>query len=79
MCERYKFSSRNESEMIRHIWENIEARNIEVKAGVVNPGDVAVVITSNRKLEHQVFGTKWGYGRSNGNLYLIPGVAPKYN
>ena len=68
MCGRYTFSAKSDSDMIRQVQESLEARNIEVKTGVVNPGDVAAVIASNRRLEPQVFGMKWGYGLSNGKL-----------
>ena len=68
MCGRYTFSAKSDSEMIQRVQESLEARNIEVKTGVVNPGDVAAVIASNRRLEPQVFGMKWGYSLSNGEL-----------
>ena len=68
MCGRYTFSAKSDSEMIRQVQESLGARNIEVKTGVVNPGDVAAVIASNRRLEPQVFGMKWGYSLSNGKL-----------
>ena len=68
MCGRYTFSAKSDSEMIRQVQESLEARDIEVKTGVVNPGDVAAVIANNRRLEPQVFGMKWGYGLSNGKL-----------
>ena len=68
MCGRYTFSVESDSKMIRQVQRSLEARNIEVKTGVVNPGDVAAVIASNRQLEPQVFGMKWGYGLPNGKL-----------
>ena len=68
MCGRYTFSSESDSEMIRQVQESLEARNIEARTGIVNPGDVAAVIASNRRLEPQAFGMKWGYGLSNGKL-----------
>lgn len=68
MCGRYTFSAKSDSDMIRQVQESLEARNIEVKTGVVNPGDVAAVIASNRRLEPQAFGMKWGYTLSSGKL-----------
>ena len=50
------------------VLENLQKRQIEVKTGEVNPGDIAAVIASNRKLEPQVFGMKWGYKLPDGKL-----------
>ena len=47
--------------MVQKVLENLQTRQIEVKTGEVNPGDVAAVIASNRKLEPQAFGMKWCY------------------
>ena len=68
MCGRYNFSKESSSEMIQAVLENLQSRQIEVKTGEVNPGDVAAVIASNRKLEPQAFGMKWGYKLPNGKL-----------
>ena len=61
MCGRYNFSKESSSEMVQAVLENLQSRQIEVKTGEVFPGDVAAVIASNRKLEPQAFGMKWGY------------------
>lgn len=68
MCGRYNFSKDSNSPMVKAVLENLQSRQIEVKTGEVNPGDVAAVIASNRKLEPQVFGMKWGYQLPNGKL-----------
>lgn len=54
--------------MVQAVLENLQNRQIEVKTGEVNPGDVAAVIASNRKLEPQAFGMKWGYKLPDGKL-----------
>ena len=68
MCGRYTFSSDSSSEMIQKVLEQLEAQNMKVKNGEVNPGDVAAVIACNRKLNPYVFGMKWGYTLSGGKL-----------
>ena len=60
MCGRYNFSKESSSEMVQAVLENLVSRQIEVKTGEVFPGDGAAVIASNRKLEPQAFGMKWG-------------------
>lgn len=54
--------------MVQAVLENLQSRQIEVKTGEVFPGDVAAVIASNRKLEPQTFGMKWGYQLPDGKL-----------
>jgi putative SOS response-associated peptidase YedK len=54
--------------MVQKVLENLHDRQIEVKTGEVNPGDVAAVIASNRKLAPQAFGMKWGYKLPDGKL-----------
>ena len=62
MCGRYNFSNDSSSEMVQAVLQNLQERQIEVKTGEVFPGgDIAAVIASNRKLEPQAFGMKWGY------------------
>ena len=68
MCGRYNFSKNSSSPMVQKVIENLQSRQIEVKTGDVNPGDVAAVIASNRKLEPQAFGMKWGYKLPDGKL-----------
>lgn len=68
MCGRYNFSKNSSSPMVQKVLENLQSRQIEVKTGDVNPGDVAAVIASNRKLEPQAFGMKWGYKLPDGKL-----------
>ena len=68
MCGRYNFSKNSSSPMVQKVLENLQSRQIEVKTGEVNPGDVAAVIASNRKLEPQAFGMKWGYKLPDGKL-----------
>ena len=68
MCGRYNFSKNSSSPMVRKVLENLQNRQIEVKTGEVNPGDIAAVIASNRKLEPQAFGMKWGYKLPDGKL-----------
>lgn len=68
MCGRYNFSKNSSSLMVQKVLENLQSRQIEVKTGEVNPGDVAAVIASNRKLEPQAFGMKWGYKLPDGKL-----------
>ena len=68
MCGRYNFSKESNSEMVQAVLKNLQSRQIEVKTGEVNPGDVAAVIASNRKLEPQAFGMKWGYKLPDGKL-----------
>ena len=68
MCGRYNFSKDSSSEMVQAVIENLQSRQIEVKTGDVNPGDVAAVIASNRKLAPQAFGMKWGYKLPDGKL-----------
>ena len=68
MCGRYNFSKESSSEMVQAVLENLQSRQIEVKTGEVFPGDVAAVIASNRKLEPQAFGMKWGYQLPEGKL-----------
>ena len=68
MCGRYNFSKDSSSEMVQAVLENLQRRQIEVKTGEVFPGDVAAVIASNRKLEPQAFGMKWGYQLPDGKL-----------
>ena len=68
MCGRYNFSKDSSSEVIQAVLENLQSRQIEVKTGEVNPGDVAAVIASDRKLEPQTFGMKWGYQLPDGKL-----------
>ena len=70
MCGRYNFSKNSSSPMVQKVLENLQSRQIAVKTGDVNPGDVAAVITSNRKLEPQAFGMKWGYKLPDGKLIL---------
>lgn len=54
--------------MVQEVLEDLQHRQIEVKTGEVFPGDVAAVIASNRKLEPQAFGMKWGYQLPDGKL-----------
>lgn len=68
MCGRYNFSKESDSPIVQRVLENLQNRQIEVKTGEVNPGDVAAVIASNRKLEPQAFGMKWGYKLPDGKL-----------
>ena len=68
MCGRYYFSKESGSEMIQTVLENLQSRQVEEKTGEVNPGDVAAVIASNRKLQPQAFGMKWGYKLPDGKL-----------
>ena len=68
MCGRYNFSKNSSSPMVQKVLENLQTRQIEVKTGEVNPGDVAAAIASNRKLEPQAFGMKWGYRLPDGKL-----------
>ena len=68
MCGRYNFSKNSSSPMVRKVLENLQNRQIEVKTGEVDPGDIAAVIASNRKLEPQAFGMKWGYRLPDGKL-----------
>ena len=68
MCGRYNFSKNSSSPMVQKVLENLHDRQIEVKTGEVNPGDVAAVIASNRKLAPQAFGMKWGYKLPDGKL-----------
>ena len=68
MCGRYNFSKNSSFPMVQKVLENLQDRQIEVKTGEVNPGDVAAVIASNRKLEPQAFGMKWGYKLPDGKL-----------
>ena len=68
MCGRYNFSKNSSSPMVQKVLENLQTRQIEVKTGEVNPGDVAAAIASNRKLEPQAFGMKWGYKLPDGKL-----------
>ena len=68
MCGRYNFSKNSSSPMVQKVLENLQDRQIEVKTGEGNPGDVAAGIASNRKLEPQAFGMKWGYKIPDGKL-----------
>ena len=68
MCGRYNFSKNSSSSMVQKVLENLQDRQIEVKTGEVNPGDVAAVIASNRNLAPQAFGMKWGYKLPDGKL-----------
>ena len=68
MCGRYNLSKNSSSPMVQKVLENLQERQIEVKTGEVNPGDVAAVIASNRKLAPQAFGMKWGYKLPDGKL-----------
>ena len=68
MCGRYNFSKNSSSPMVQKVLKNLQDRQIEVKTGEVNPGDVAAVIASNRKLAPQAFGMKWGYKLPDGKL-----------
>ena len=68
MCGRYNFSKESSSEIVQAVLENLQSRQIEVKTGEVFPGDVAAVLASNRKLEPQAFGMKWGYQLPDGKL-----------
>lgn len=68
MCGRYNFSKNSSSPMVQKVLENLQSRQVEVKTGEVNPGDVAAVIASNRKLEPQAFCMKWGYRLPDGKL-----------
>ena len=68
MCGRYNFSKNSSSPMVQKVLETLQDRQIEVKTGEVNPGDVAAVIASNRKLAPQAFGMKWGYKLPDGKL-----------
>ena len=68
MCGRYNFSKDSNSEMVQTVLENLQRRQIEVNIGEVFPGDIAAVIASNRKLEPQAFGMKWGYQLPDGKL-----------
>ena len=68
MCGRYNFPKDSSSEMVYSVLENLRSRQIEVKTGEVFPGDFAGVIASDRKLEPQAFGMKWGYNLPDGKL-----------
>ena len=68
MCGRYNFSKNSSSPMVQKVLENLQNRQIAVKTGEVNPGDIAAVIASNRKLQPQAFGMKWGYKLPDGKL-----------
>ena len=68
MCGRYNFSKNSSSPMVQAVLKNLQNRQIEVKTGDVNPGDVVAVIASNRKLEPRAFGMKWGYKLPDGKL-----------
>ena len=68
MCGRYNFSKNSSSPMVQKVLETLQDRQIEVKTGEVNPGDVAAVIARNRKLAPQAFGMKWGFKLPDGKL-----------
>ena len=68
MCGRYNFSKNSSSPMVQKVLENLQDRQVEVKIGEVNPGDIAAVSARNRKLEPQAFGMKWGYKLPDGKL-----------
>ena len=68
MCGRYNFSKDSSSQIVQTVLANLQSRQIEVKTGEVNPGDVAAVIASNRKLEPQAFSMRWGYKLPDGKL-----------
>ena len=68
LCGRYNFSKDSSSPMVQKVLENLQSRQIKVKTGDVNPGDIAAVIASNRKLAPQAFGMKWGYKLPDGKL-----------
>ena len=68
MCGRYNFSKNSSSPMVQKVLENLQSRQVAVKTGEVNPGDVAAVIASNRKLEPQAFGMTWGFKLPDGKL-----------
>lgn len=53
---------------IRQMMKDLESRNIMVKKGEINPGDKALVIARDRKLEERAFAMNWGYHLSNGKL-----------
>ena len=68
MCGRYNFSKNSSTPMVQKVHENLQIRQIAVKTGHVKLGDVAAVIASNRKLEPQAFGMKWGYKLPDGKM-----------
>ena len=48
MCGRYNFSKDSSSPMVQKVLENLQSRQIEVKTGDVNPGDIAAVIAISK-------------------------------
>lgn len=68
MCGRYNFSKESGSETIQAVLENLRSRQIDVKTGEICPGDIAAVIASNRVLDPQAFGMKWGYKLPDGKI-----------
>lgn len=66
MCGRFNFPKESQDKMLRSVLQDLEQRNIQVKTGDIFPGDVAAVISSNRKLEPQAFAMEWGYKLPDG-------------
>ena len=68
MCGRIFVPEDAEFRMLRMALEQLEARNIHVKTGEVNPGDAAAVIARSRRQECAAFAMHWGYHLPDGKL-----------
>ena len=70
MCGRFYVPEDASIQLIRAIVEQLEHRNVKVKTGDVFPGDVAVVVASNRQMQPQPFAMEWGYHLSDGKRII---------
>lgn len=77
MCGRYYIASEDQNEEIRKLIEELNRRELEntknasFKTGEIFPGDHALVVANNRKLEKRPFVMRWGFESGRDRKLLI--------
>lgn len=68
MCGRYRISEMTYERRIQKIMGSLYRIEGNFKTGDICPGDKALVIANNRRMEKQVFAMGWGYHLTDGKL-----------
>lgn len=76
MCGRYYIASEDQNEEIRQLIEELNRKELEnnkapsFRTGEVFPGDQALVVANNRRLETRPFVMKWGFSGRDKSLLI---------
>lgn len=68
MCGRFYVPEEPETAFLKQVLGQLQEKNVAVKTGEINPGDVAAVIANNRRMQPTAFGMHWGYRLPDGKL-----------